>query len=140
MKVQDKICPACSNQIDDESLEFCKICNWEVVIISGSASQALLKYYNDKLERHKVSITKISKLKHENVNMVQQFDLLENRKSELESKNRYLNSEIENLNDKIKKYYGLVKEIEILQTAINALQEENKELKIKVTNQNDPKI
>ena len=53
MKTANQNCPICNCQIQDNSEMFCPICNWELLILSDSASDEMKNYFNTKLILHK---------------------------------------------------------------------------------------
>ncbi len=93
-KTANENCPVCGIQIHDGKIEFCSQCNWELFIISDDASQGLKNFYSEKLKRHKELFEHKKKFNEISSLKSQQIEKLENQKSELESKNKSLSSDL----------------------------------------------
>lgn len=88
-------CPICNLQIQDDTVEFCPKCNWELIIICENASTGLKNYYTRKLEKHKIAYAEILRLNQEFISKDHQVGIFEKLNAELETKNKLLNSEME---------------------------------------------
>jgi len=114
-------CPACYHKIVDNSLAFCKNCNWELMFISENASQSLKDYYDQKLAYHKTTINLNKKAEEDRLASLDKIAGLEKQVEEIGLKNKELAENAENT-DKVKKTIGtLNKEIETKDNAIKKL-------------------
>jgi len=127
-KTLNENCPVCGNQFQEAKIEFCPQCHWEIIIISQSASQGLKNFYSEKLKRHKEIFEQTKKLNVVASVKAEQIEKLEKLKTELESKNKTLSSDLAISNDELKKIKSKATEIENSKKKISDLEKEVKTL------------
>lgn len=90
------LCPVCNSKYDAED-EFCSTCSWELIHIPERANNALLEYYNDRLNRHKESYTSLiettASLKKTNTELLENVNALEEKKKEVESSKKEISKQ-----------------------------------------------
>lgn len=106
-------CPVCNSKYDAKD-EFCSTCSWELIHIPGNADNTLVKYYSERLNRHKENYNSLiettASLKKTNTELLENVDALEERKKELElnkkeiSKQKAEIEELTKLKTKLEEY------------------------------------
>jgi len=84
MNNEMKKCPVCSSPIENDSKEFCLVCNWELISIPNNSSKWLKDFYNQKLKLHSEQYLQLTNGKEKINEQVQKIENLSLKINEAE--------------------------------------------------------
>jgi hypothetical protein len=68
-------CPVCSSSVENDSSEFCPVCNWEIISITDNSSKWLKEFFSNKL---KIQTEQYSQLKDSKEQITKQNQTIKN--------------------------------------------------------------
>jgi hypothetical protein len=84
MNNEIKKCPVCSRPVENDTTEFCPICNWELISIPNNSSKGLKDFYNQKLKLHSEQFLQLTRGKEIITEQVQKIEKISLKINEAE--------------------------------------------------------
>lgn len=76
MNSEIKKCPVCLSSVENDTTEFCNVCNWELISIPNNSSKWLKDFYNQKLKLHSENYLQLTSGKEKITDQIQKIEEL----------------------------------------------------------------
>lgn len=84
MNSEIRKCPVCLNSVGNDTMEFCNVCNWELISIPNDSSMWLKDFYNKKFNLHSEQYLQIKSAKEKINEQIQSIENLSLKINEAE--------------------------------------------------------